>query len=116
MTARLTNSLPDTADAVEIEEGIGADDRPARSLRLCREQAIEWVIVMPRQQASPDGVAGIDGQLGEALFGELCLPIGKQSLVLKFAEIGLDRQFPGNYRGNHNRVRPAFHRLHRDRT
>ncbi len=50
-----------------VENGISADYGPAGGLRLCDQHAIEWILVVQGQQASPDGVLGIDRQFVEAL-------------------------------------------------
>jgi len=58
-------SLPDSVDAILIENGITADDRRFFNQRLGRQQAVEGVTMMEWERGELIGVVQGDRQYGQ---------------------------------------------------
>ena len=91
---------PDSSYSIHLEDAIGADNWPACRLRLRRQHAVKGIVVMSRQQASPDRVRGIDGEFGKTLNVENLVPARQQDLGVKLPDIGFDCKFPWHDGGN----------------
>jgi hypothetical protein len=100
---RAQAASPDDSDAVRVERFVGRDEGRALDRRLCDEQSVERVAVMPGELLDGRGVVEADREQLRTGAQERRREIAGR---LELAERALDRDFPHAISRNATRSLP----------
>jgi len=104
-SALLPRSIPEAAEFVLIENGVGADDRQVFGMGLGDQHAVKGIAVWTRKKAGAGRVNGSDGKRLEQFLGENFVKMqGQFAAEREFANSEFGGDLPGRGGADKNGV------------